>query len=69
MSSFSTAHRLYVKSLYKRMLKNEADWVVRYDLLRPRRLAIRAEFERHRCALCSGVCLSCRAHTDEDAGT
>jgi NADH dehydrogenase (ubiquinone) 1 beta subcomplex subunit 9 len=50
MSSFNTAHRLYVKSLYKRMLKNEADWVIRYDLMRGRRLAIRAEFERNRCA-------------------
>jgi hypothetical protein len=50
MSSFSTAHRLYVKSLYKRMLKNETDWVIRYDLMRGRRLAIRAEFERNRYA-------------------
>jgi NADH dehydrogenase (ubiquinone) 1 beta subcomplex subunit 9 len=47
--SFSSAHRLYVKSLYKRMLKNEQDWVIRYDLFRGRRLAIRAEFDRNRC--------------------
>ena len=48
-SPFNSAHRLYVKSLYKRMLKNEQDWVIRYDLFRPRALAIRAEFERNRC--------------------
>ncbi|KAI0046650.1 NDUFB9, NADH-ubiquinone oxidoreductase [Auriscalpium vulgare] len=47
-SPFSAAHRLYVKSLYKRMLKNELDWVIRYDLFRPRALAIRAQFEANR---------------------
>lgn len=50
-SPFNAAHRLYVKSLYKRMLKNEQDWVIRYDLFRPRALAIRAEFERNRCVV------------------
>ncbi|TFY61788.1 hypothetical protein EVG20_g6922 [Dentipellis fragilis] len=48
VSPFSSAHRLYVKSLYKRMLRNEQDWVIRYDLFRPRALAIRAEFESNR---------------------
>ncbi|ETW83680.1 hypothetical protein HETIRDRAFT_123478 [Heterobasidion irregulare TC 32-1] len=47
-SPFTSAHRLYVKSLYKRMLKNEMDWVVRYDLFRARALNIRAEFEKNR---------------------
>ncbi|KAL4081321.1 hypothetical protein V8B97DRAFT_1863621 [Scleroderma yunnanense] len=45
---FSSAHRLYVKSLYRRMLKNELDWVVRRDIWRGRALMIRAEFERNR---------------------
>jgi hypothetical protein len=47
-SPFSSAHRLYVKSLYKRMLKNELDWVIRYDHFRPRALAVRAQFEANR---------------------
>ncbi|KAI0316205.1 NDUFB9, NADH-ubiquinone oxidoreductase [Amylostereum chailletii] len=47
-SPFTAAHRSYVKSLYKRMLKNERDWVVRYDLFRPRALAIRARFDANR---------------------
>ncbi|KAF9232156.1 NDUFB9, NADH-ubiquinone oxidoreductase [Melanogaster broomeanus] len=46
--SFSTAHRSYVKSLYRRMLKNELDWVVRRDIWRGRAMLIRAEFERNR---------------------
>ncbi|KAG0702450.1 NDUFB9, NADH-ubiquinone oxidoreductase [Suillus ampliporus] len=41
-TSFSSAHRLYVKSLYRRMLKNELDWVVRRDIWRG------PEFERNR---------------------
>ncbi|KAI0030900.1 hypothetical protein K488DRAFT_16860, partial [Vararia minispora EC-137] len=45
---FAEAHRFYIKSLYRRMLKNERDWVIRYDLLRPRALAIRAQFEANR---------------------
>ena len=45
---FNDAHRFYIKSLYKRMLKNELDWAVRYDIFRPRALAIRAEFEANR---------------------
>jgi hypothetical protein len=36
VSPFSAAHRRYVKSLYKRMLENERNWVVRYDLWRAR---------------------------------
>jgi hypothetical protein len=47
-SPFSAAHRRYVKSLYKRMLENERNWVVRYDLWRARACAVRAEFERNR---------------------
>ncbi|PFH51329.1 hypothetical protein AMATHDRAFT_59412 [Amanita thiersii Skay4041] len=47
-SPFSTAHRLYVKSLYKRYLNNALDWTVRRDLWRPQALQIRAEFERNR---------------------
>ena len=31
------------------MLKNELDWVIRWDLWRPRALAIRAQFEQNRC--------------------
>jgi hypothetical protein len=46
-TSFSSAHRLYVKSLYRRMLKNELDWVVRRDIWRGRAMMIRAEFERN----------------------
>lgn len=48
VSPFSTAHRRYVKSLYRRMLENERNWVVRYDLWRARACAVRAEFERNR---------------------
>ena len=47
-SPFSAAHRRYVKSLYKRMLENERNWVVRYDLYRARACVVRAEFERNR---------------------
>ncbi|TFK43796.1 hypothetical protein BDQ12DRAFT_675560 [Crucibulum laeve] len=47
-SPFSSAHRLYVKSLYKRYLTNALDWTVRRDLWRPQALQIRAEFERNR---------------------
>ncbi|KAI0796996.1 hypothetical protein C8Q75DRAFT_802654 [Abortiporus biennis] len=47
-SPFSATHRLYVKSLYKRMLNNELNWVIRRDLWRARAIAIRAEFERNR---------------------
>ncbi|KAI9429120.1 hypothetical protein H4582DRAFT_1827676 [Lactarius indigo] len=48
VSPFSAAHRRYVKSLYKRMLENERNWVVRYDFWRARACAVRAEFERNR---------------------
>jgi hypothetical protein len=47
-SPFSSAHRLYVKSLYKRMLKNELDWIVRRDIWRAKAQQIRAEFELNR---------------------
>lgn len=50
VSPFSAAHRRYVKSLYKRMLENERNWVVRYDLWRARACVVRAEFERNRYA-------------------
>ncbi|CAL1700447.1 unnamed protein product [Somion occarium] len=48
VSPFTKAHTSYVKSLYRRYLNNELNWVVRRDLWRPRALAIRAEFERNR---------------------
>ncbi|KAG6854355.1 hypothetical protein C0991_007860 [Blastosporella zonata] len=47
-SSFSAAHRIYVKSLYKRSLTNALDWTVRRDLWRAQAMEIRAEFERNR---------------------
>ena len=47
-SPFTSAHRLYVKSLYRRMLKNELDWIVRRDIWRAKAQEIRAEFERNR---------------------
>ncbi|GLB34083.1 putative complex 1 protein (LYR family) [Lyophyllum shimeji] len=47
-STFSSAHRIYVKSLYKRYLKNSLDWTIRRDLWRPQALLIRAEFEQNR---------------------
>ncbi|KAF8524655.1 NDUFB9, NADH-ubiquinone oxidoreductase [Hysterangium stoloniferum] len=47
-SPFTAAHRLYVKSLYKRYLNNSLDWTIRRDLWRPRALQIRAHFERNR---------------------
>ncbi|KIJ57010.1 hypothetical protein M422DRAFT_23133 [Sphaerobolus stellatus SS14] len=46
--AFSRAHRLYVKSLYKRYLTNSLNWTIRRDLWRPRALEIRAEFEKYR---------------------
>jgi NADH dehydrogenase (ubiquinone) 1 beta subcomplex subunit 9 len=47
-STFSSAHRLYVKSLYKRFLNNELNWTINRAEWRSRALAVRAEFERHR---------------------
>ncbi|KDQ64420.1 hypothetical protein JAAARDRAFT_28050 [Jaapia argillacea MUCL 33604] len=47
-SPFTAAHRLYVKSLYKRYLKNSLDWTVRRDLWRGQAMMIRAEFESNR---------------------
>ncbi|ORY34902.1 hypothetical protein BCR39DRAFT_515479 [Naematelia encephala] len=46
--SFSAAHRSYVKSLYRRILKNELDWVIRRDIWRQRAIEIRAKFDRNR---------------------
>ncbi|KAI5116283.1 hypothetical protein M0805_009934 [Coniferiporia weirii] len=48
ISPFSAAHRFYVKSLYKRILKNELDWTVRRDLWRWKAAQVRAEFEQNR---------------------
>ncbi|VDB89898.1 unnamed protein product [Peniophora sp. CBMAI 1063] len=45
---YSQAHTSYIRGLYRRMLKNELDWVIRWDLWRPRALAIRAQFEQNR---------------------
>nr|CDI55574.1 conserved hypothetical protein [Melanopsichium pennsylvanicum 4] len=47
-SAFSQAHKSYVKSLYRRYLKNSLDWCVRRDVWRDRAIEIRVEFERHR---------------------
>ncbi|KAE8542393.1 NADH dehydrogenase (ubiquinone) 1 beta subcomplex 9 [Cryptococcus deuterogattii 99/473] len=47
-SAFSNAHRLYVKSLYKRYLVNSLNWYIRRDLWRQKAIEIRAEFERNR---------------------
>ena len=46
---YSQAHTSYIRGLYRRMLKNELDWCIRWDLWRPRALAIRAQFEQNRC--------------------
>jgi len=48
MSTFSTAHRLYVKSLYKRYLTNALNWTIRRDVWRQRAIGIREEFEKNR---------------------
>ena len=47
-SAFSQAHKSYVKSLYRRYLKNSLDWCIRRDIWRDRAIEIRVEFERHR---------------------
>lgn len=47
-TAFSSAHRLYVKSLYKRYLTNALDWTINRPLWREQALLIRAEFERNR---------------------
>lgn len=47
---FTAANRSYVKSLYRRILTNELNWIVQRDLWRARALTIRAEFDRNRCA-------------------
>jgi hypothetical protein len=52
-STFSSAHRIYVKSLYKRYLTNALDWTVRRDLWRAQAMQIRAEFEQNRCVAAS----------------
>lgn len=47
-SAFSHAHKAYVKSLYRRYLKNELDWCIRRDVWRDRAIEIRVAFERNR---------------------
>ena len=47
-TAFSSAHRLYVKSLYRRYLKNALDWTIRRDVWRGQAMQIRAEFEANR---------------------
>jgi len=47
-AAFSSAHRLYVKSLYRRYLKNSLDWTIRRDIWRGQAMQIRAEFESNR---------------------
>lgn len=47
-NAFSSAHRLYVKSLYKRYLTNSLDWCINRPLWREQALLIRADFEKNR---------------------
>ncbi|KAJ3569094.1 hypothetical protein NP233_g5281 [Leucocoprinus birnbaumii] len=47
-TAFSSAHRIYVKSLYKRYLTNSLDWTINRPLWREQALLIRAEFEKNR---------------------
>ncbi|KAF9513271.1 hypothetical protein BS47DRAFT_1485780 [Hydnum rufescens UP504] len=47
-SPFTNAHRLQVKSLYKRMLTNTLNWTIRRDVWREQAIEIRAAFERNR---------------------
>lgn len=47
-SAFSSAHRIYVKSLYKRYLTNALDWTISREIWRGQAMQIRAEFERNR---------------------
>lgn len=45
---FSSAHKAYVQSLYRRYLRNSLNWCIRRDIWRDRAIEIRAEFERAR---------------------
>lgn len=47
-TAFSSAHRIYVKSLYKRYLTNSLDWCINRPLWREQAMLIRAEFEKNR---------------------
>jgi hypothetical protein len=47
-TKFSSAHRIYVKSLYKRYLTNALDWTINRDVWRWHAMQIRAEFEKNR---------------------
>ncbi|CAK5262563.1 unnamed protein product [Mycena citricolor] len=47
-TTFATAHRQYVQSLYRRRLKNSLDWTIRRDEWRRKAMVIRAEFEINR---------------------
>ncbi|SAM04626.1 hypothetical protein [Absidia glauca] len=42
------AHRLQVKSLYKRSLKLSLDWIIQRDIWRQEALHIRHQFEQNR---------------------
>lgn len=59
-STFTSAHRQYVQSLYKRRLKNSLDWTVSRDVWRAKAMQIRAEFEYNRFVSClSAMVLFC----------
>ena len=47
-TAFSSAHRAYVQSLYRRYLRNSLDWNIRRDAWRAEALSIRAAFEKNR---------------------
>lgn len=42
-TAFSTAHKAYVQSLYRRYLRNSLDWCIRRDVWRDRAIEIRAD--------------------------
>lgn len=56
---FTAAHRAYVKSLYKRMLKNELDWTVHRGLWRDRCIEIRAEVSWYGAVRCDKLQEEC----------
>ncbi|KAJ7498587.1 hypothetical protein FB451DRAFT_1202396 [Mycena latifolia] len=46
--TFTSVHRQYVQSLYKRRLKNSLDWTISRHEWRAKAMQIRAEFEVNR---------------------
>jgi len=56
------AHRLYVKSLYKRYLTNSLNWTVHRDVWREQAVEIRAEFDKYRY-----VCLTSLLSSGQDS--